>query len=125
MMQIDQKILMQTKDGVKTMNMKLTIPLHEATPDFSQYEKQFKALADQKRLHLLSILCKQGPTCVCDLQEVLDLPQSKLSYHLKILLDTDIIVKEKKGTWNYYSINSEVVDHLLSEELCCIFRPAK
>ncbi|PYZ94707.1 transcriptional regulator [Salipaludibacillus keqinensis] len=105
--------------------MELKIPLVEETPDFSFYEKRFKALADQKRLHLLSILCKQGPRCVCDLTEALELSQSKLSYHLKILLDADTILKEKKGTWNYYRINNEVIDHLLSEELCCLFRPAK
>ncbi|MDG5786073.1 metalloregulator ArsR/SmtB family transcription factor [Evansella sp. AB-P1] len=107
--------------------MKLSIPLMVNTdnPNFQFYEKRFKALADQKRLHLLSILCKNGSTCVCDLSEMLDLPQSKLSYHLKILLEADIILKEKKGTWNYYEINNKVIDHLLSEELCCLFRPAK
>jgi ArsR family transcriptional regulator len=106
--------------------MKFTIPLHPAgeTVDFSFYEKRFKALADEKRLHLLSILCKEGSVCVCDLTEMLNLQQSKLSYHLKVLMDADIILKEKKGTWNYYRINSEVIDHLLSEELCCLFRPA-
>ena len=107
--------------------MKLTIPLFSTSEvtDFSLYEKRFKALADQKRLHLLSILCKEGATCVCDLTEILNLPQSKLSYHLKILLEAEIILKEKQGTWNYYKINSAVIDNLLSEELCCVFRPAK
>ncbi|WP_096187119.1 ArsR/SmtB family transcription factor [Evansella halocellulosilytica] len=107
--------------------MKLTIPIevNQETPDFSFYEKRFKALADEKRLHLLSILCKQGSVCVCDLTDILDLPQSKLSYHLKILLDADIILREKRGTWNYYRVNTDVIDHLLSEQLCCLFRPAK
>ena len=95
------------------------------SPSLHRYEQQFKALADQKRLQLLSILCEQGSVCVCDLTELLDMPQSKLSYHLKLLLDADIIMKEKKGTWNYYSINSQVINHLLSEELCCLFRPAE
>ncbi|ADC48605.1 arsenical resistance operon repressor [Alkalihalophilus pseudofirmus OF4] len=107
--------------------MKLTIPLtiSEEKPDFTMYEKQFKALADQKRLQLLSILCEHGSSCVCDLTDILNLTQSKLSYHLKILLDADIITKEKRGTWNYYSINSGVINHLLSEELCCLLRPAE
>lgn len=107
--------------------MKWTIPLKLQTEqvDFSDYEKKFKALADEKRLHLLSILCREGPSCVCDLTEALNLPQSKLSYHIKILLDAEIILKEKRGTWNYYSINTEIIDNLLSEELCCLFRPAK
>ncbi|WP_414854115.1 arsenical resistance operon transcriptional regulator ArsR [Brevibacillus sp. IT-7CA2] len=86
------------------------------------YEKKFKALADQKRLEIMYELCQRGKTCVCDLTEVFDMPQSKLSYHLKILLDANLIIKETKGTWSYYDLNDEEVNHLLSEELCCIFR---
>lgn len=101
------------------------IKLHDqSTPQFFQiYEKKFKALADQKRLHILYELCQRGETCVCDLTDVLELPQSKLSYHLKLLLDANLITKETKGTWSYYDINKKEVDALLSEELCCIFRP--
>ena len=55
--------------------------------EFDQFEMQFKALADKKRLHILYELCQRGKTCVCDLSEVVGMPQSKLSYHLKILLD--------------------------------------
>ncbi|MFG0216789.1 arsenical resistance operon transcriptional regulator ArsR [Brevibacillus porteri] len=87
-----------------------------------QYEKKFKALSDQKRLEIMYELCQRGKTCVCDLTEVFDMPQSKLSYHLKILLDANLIIKETKGTWSYYDLNDNEVNHLLSEELCCIFR---
>jgi ArsR family transcriptional regulator len=98
---------------------------NQSTPQsFEKYEKKFKALADQKRLHILYELCQRGETCVCDLTGVLELPQSKLSYHLKLLLDANLILqKETKGTWSYYNINKEEVDALLSEQLCCIFRP--
>ncbi|MED1646444.1 arsenical resistance operon transcriptional regulator ArsR [Brevibacillus agri] len=89
-----------------------------------QYEKKFKALADQRRLEIMYALCQRGKTCVCDLTEVFDMPQSKLSYHLKVLLDANLITKETKGTWSYYDLNDEEVNHLLSEELCCIFRKA-
>lgn len=94
-----------------------------AIQTFEIYEKKFKALADKKRLHILYELCQRGETCVCDLTGVLELPQSKLSYHLKLLLDANLITKETKGTWSYYNINKEEVDALLSEQLCCIFRP--
>ncbi len=88
-----------------------------------RYEMKFKSLGDKKRLQLLHILCQKGKTCVCDLCEMMDMPQSKLSYHLKILLDAQLIEKETKGTWSYYEINHEEVSNLLSEKLCCIFRP--
>lgn len=82
---------------------------------FQHYEKKFKALADRKRLQLLYILCEQGSTCVCDLVPAMEMAQSKLSYHLKILLDAQLITKETKGTWSYYSLNESEINHLLSK----------
>lgn len=90
--------------------------------DFSVYEKKFKALADQKRLQIMHELTRRGNTCVCDLTDIVDMPQSKLSYHLKILLDAGLITRETRGTWSYYELNHDEVNRLLSPELCCIFR---
>ena|SRR5690625_2411198 len=87
------------------------------------YEKKFKALSDRKRLHILRILATEGRTCVCDLSELLELTQSKLSYHLKILLDVNFISVEREGKWNYYSANSNEIKKVLSPDLCCLFYP--
>ncbi|RJX37500.1 ArsR family transcriptional regulator [Paenibacillus pinisoli] len=95
---------------------------HGAEVDFAKYEAKFKALADQKRLQIMYELTQRGNTCVCDLTEIVDMPQSKLSYHLKILLDAGLIRRETRGTWSYYELNSSEVNNLLSSELCCIFR---
>jgi ArsR family transcriptional regulator len=98
------------------------VPKEEAEA-FEKYESKFKALADAKRLRIMNLLVKQGKVCVCDLAEMVDMPQSKLSYHLKILFDQDLIRVETDGKWNYYRVNQQEVAHLLSEELCCLFRP--
>ncbi|REE81567.1 DNA-binding transcriptional ArsR family regulator [Paenibacillus taihuensis] len=90
--------------------------------DFSNYEAKFKALADQKRLQIIYELTQRGNTCVCDLVEIVDMQQSKLSYHLKILLDAGLIRRETRGTWSYYELNTDEMNGLLSQELCCIFR---
>ncbi|WP_335871494.1 ArsR/SmtB family transcription factor [Bacillus sp. 2205SS5-2] len=92
---------------------------------FLLYEKKFKALSDHKRLHIMHALTQAGELCVCDLTEKLLLPQSKLSYHLKILMDANLILKETRGTWSYYRLNQKEVNHLLSEELCCMFRTSE
>lgn len=92
---------------------------------FKDLEAKFKALADEKRLHILYELVQRGNTCVCELVEIIDMPQSKLSYHLKILLDAGLLIKETRGTWSYYEINQDEVAQILSEKLCCIFRPNK
>ncbi|SDW21272.1 transcriptional regulator, ArsR family [Marinococcus luteus] len=94
----------------------------DAAFPFTVYEQQFKALADSQRLEILHHITAAGSVCVCDLTERMNLPQSKLSYHLKILLDASLIDREKHGTWNYYMLNDQALNHLLSEELCCLFR---
>ncbi|XJZ28018.1 ArsR/SmtB family transcription factor [Bacillota bacterium Lsc_1132] len=101
------------------------IPLTELTIDqtLAEYEGKFKALADQKRLRIINLLSQCDSTCVCDLTVLMGMPQSKLSYHLKILLDANLITKETKGTWSHYSINEEEINRLLSPQLCCILRP--
>lgn len=65
-----------------------------------------KAIADPNRLRLLSIV-KHGPsdgTCVCDLTEPLQLGQPTVSHHLKILVDSGLLAREKRGTWAYYTL---------------------
>ncbi|SDM99494.1 ArsR family transcriptional regulator [Fictibacillus solisalsi] len=106
--------------------MQKEIALQDLSQDkeFERYESQFKALADKKRLHIMNILTQRGKTCVCDLAPLMGMTQSKLSYHLKILWDAGIIHKETKGTNSYYSINMKEINHLLSHELCCIFKPS-
>jgi len=99
----------------------VTVDLHST---FKHYKKTFKALSDEKRLHILNLLANtpEDSICVCDLMEEINLPQSKLSYHLKILLQANLIIQNKKGTWSYYSLNHTEINNVLSEELCCLFR---
>ncbi|MVO98240.1 ArsR/SmtB family transcription factor [Paenibacillus lutrae] len=88
------------------------------------YEQKFKALSDKNRLRIIYELNQRGKVCVCDLTDMLELPQSKLSYHLKMLLDANLILMERVGKWNYYELNDEEIKGLLSEKLCCVFYPS-
>ncbi|MCL6598724.1 MAG: metalloregulator ArsR/SmtB family transcription factor [Alicyclobacillus macrosporangiidus] len=92
-------------------------------PLFQRYAVKFKALSDDKRLQILYELGRRGETCVCDLQDALDIPQSSLSYHLKVLVDAGLIHRETRGTWSYYRIDATAVGALLSEQLCSVFQP--
>ena len=85
----------------------------------SKYEIVFKALSDITRLNILRELAKQDSICVCDLVENFDIPQSKLSYHLKMLLDSNLISKEREGKWNYYKINKNELKKYISKEAMC------
>lgn len=82
-----------------------------------EYESIFKALSDEKRLNILAFLNKNGHTCVCKLIETFELSQSKLSYHLKLLLNANLINKTSEGKWNFYDVNVNQLNKILSEEV--------
>ena len=88
---------------------------------FDFYEKMFNALADKIRLKILNQISQSSnkSLCVCDLEELLDIKQSKLSYHLKKLVDANVLIAEKNGTWNYYKINEQQIQVVLNEDTCC------
>jgi ArsR family transcriptional regulator, arsenate/arsenite/antimonite-responsive transcriptional repressor len=64
----------------------------------------FKALADPIRGRVLNLLREQE-LCVCDLSEQLEVAQSKLSFHLKILREAGLVRARQEGRWVYYSLN--------------------
>ena len=88
---------------------------------FDFYEKMFNALADKIRLKILNQISQSSnkSLCVCDLEELLDIKQSKLSYHLKKLVDANVLIAEKHCTWNYYKINEQQIQVVLNEDTCC------
>lgn len=88
---------------------------------FDFYEKMFNALADKIRLKILNQISQSSnkSLCVCDLEELLDIKQSKLSCHLKKLVDANVLIAEKHGTWNYYKINEQQIQVVLNEDTCC------
>jgi len=78
--------------------------------------KTISALNDETRVLLLRFLDANEECCVCDLQESLDMIQSRLSRHLKILKEAGFLRVERKGTWAYYSIRSPL-DRFRTEAL--------
>ena len=67
--------------------------------------KVFKALCDPKRLAILEQL-RSGEKCACVLQGPLDLTQSGLSYHMKILCDSGLVVSRQEGNWTHYRLSA-------------------
>jgi len=64
----------------------------------------FKALANETRLRIINILF-QRTFCVCELQDILDMSEPRVSRHLGILKDAGLVNCEKHGKWYYYSIS--------------------
>jgi ArsR family transcriptional regulator, arsenate/arsenite/antimonite-responsive transcriptional repressor len=77
----------------------------------------FHALSDPLRLQILELLREQE-LCVCDLCEVLGVTQSKLSFHLKVLKDANLVRAKQEKRWIYYSLNLAqfmALEHYLAE----------
>jgi ArsR family transcriptional regulator len=63
----------------------------------------FKALADPTRLRLMAVLAR-GEFTVQELTTILDMGQSRVSRHLKILTQAGLLSVKREGTWAYYRL---------------------
>ena len=73
----------------------------------------FHALAEPTRLQILQEL-KDGEQCVCDLMDVFNAGQSRLSFHLRVLKEAGLINDRPEGRWMYYSLNVQGINEASS-----------
>ena len=73
--------------------------------EYQEQAKVFKSRCDPKRLSILEQL-RSGEKCACFLQEPLDLTQSGLSYHMKILCYSGIVVSRQEAKCTHYRLST-------------------
>ena len=73
---------------------------------YAMRARVFKALCDERRQRILELL-QGGEKCACVLIDEMSMPQSSLSYHMKILCDSGIVVSREEGKWTYYRISRQ------------------
>ncbi|ADY56640.1 transcriptional regulator, ArsR family [Syntrophobotulus glycolicus DSM 8271] len=71
---------------------------------FLEHAKVFKAFCDETRLMVLELL-QSGEKCACVLLEKVNVGQSTLSHHMKILVESGVVSARREGKWTYYSIS--------------------
>ena len=74
--------------------------------------KKFKALSDENRLTIIHSL-KNNEKCACKLLDELNISQSTLSHHMKILCDAGLVIFRKEGKWMHYRINKDEVQNII------------
>jgi ArsR family transcriptional regulator len=79
--------------------------------DINRAARRFHALSDETRLEIVRLL-SHGERCVCELQNVLDAAQSRLSFHLKTLKDAGLVSDRREGRWIYYGLNRDALDEI-------------
>lgn len=73
---------------------------------YEERAKVFKALCDARRQRILELL-HGGEKCACVLMEEVGMPQSSLSYHMKILCESGIVTSREEGKWTHYQISRQ------------------
>jgi ArsR family transcriptional regulator len=94
--------------------------IQRCCPEASVYERDlsdeailFKALGDPVRVAILATLARaEHEVCVCDFTSGVELNQSTVSHHLKILKDAELVTSVRRGTWGYYSLAPDARDRL-------------
>lgn len=68
--------------------------------------QKFKAIGEEVRLRIL-VLLNRGELCVCDIENALQMSQSRISQHLLKLKNAGLISNKKVGKWKHYFLTKE------------------
>lgn len=75
-----------------------------ALDEYAAAARVFRGLGDENRLRILKML-REGERCACKLLEDLQIGQSTLSHHMRILCDAGIVRGRKEGKWVRYALD--------------------
>jgi ArsR family transcriptional regulator, arsenate/arsenite/antimonite-responsive transcriptional repressor len=89
------------------------VPMPTPVTDLTTITRRFHALSDETRLRIVDLL-RSGERCVCELTDALDLGQSLLSFHLRVLKDAGLVTDRREGRWAYYALDIEAFGQLES-----------
>ena len=82
-----------------------------ARAEAEDYAAWFRALADGTRVKIVSLLARHGrPMKVGEIVAAVQVGQSTVSQHLKVLAAVRFVLAERRGTARYYRINAACVD---------------
>jgi len=73
----------------------------------TNYSQIFSLLSDETRLRCLVLLALEEELCVCEITHTLETIQPKVSRHLSILRNSNLVLCERRGQWVYYKINKD------------------
>ena len=63
----------------------------------------FKVLADPSRCRLVAAIIEAGELCVCDLAATVEMSESNVSHHLRVLRDHGLVRARRAGKMVFYS----------------------
>lgn len=86
------------------------------------FENLFKALGEPTRLKIIKLLADRE-LCVCDLEEIMQISQPRISQHLKVLKHAGLVNERKEGQRSICSLNRVFLDQMMDEFIKYINQP--
>src|SRR3954465_1554185 len=69
--------------------------------------RMFHALGDDTRWRIVQLVFHEA-LCVCEIAEILDMPQSSVSSHLQVIRKAGLLNSERCEKWIYYRLSKEI-----------------
>lgn len=86
-------------------------------------EAFFKALGEPTRLRIVRLLAEQE-LCVCELEEIMEMSQPRISQHLKVLKHAGLVNERREGqkrmcslNWNEFNDDLQTLQHFMQTPL--------
>jgi ArsR family transcriptional regulator len=87
------------------------IEVNDLKKNYGNYAMLLKALSDETRVKIFDMLA-HGELCACKILEEFNITQPTLSYHMKILCESNLVDSRRDGVWMRYSINRNNLERI-------------
>ena len=108
-----------------------TQPLHNPRPvaqlsleGATELAEIFRLMGDPSRLRII-LACSGEPICVNDIAELLELPQSLVSHHLRLLKAARLVRAERRGKQIFYCLADEHVRCVIADMVDHVSEPVE
>lgn len=73
----------------------------------------FKTLSDPLRREILTLIKKNYRMSAGEIADQLGVSPQSLSYHLRLLKESDLLIESKEKNYVYYELNASLFDELI------------
>src|SRR5688572_25709489 len=98
--------------------MAIASPTKVRAPELTDLDALFRGFADPTRIRILNLLVV-GEMCVCDLVEILELPQPTVSRHLAYLRGAGLVAVTRESNFAHYRL-TEPANHIHQNLINCV-----
>lgn len=78
------------------------------------YEKLFKALGEGTRMRIVRLLAEEE-FCICELEQIMQISQPRISQHMKILKDAGLVTERREGQRRVCSFNRQFFEEQMTD----------